>query len=100
MGNRKPKAVDPMCLEVAEHFLPRGCTKTQELAALVQTTIEDWIAYEAAHDPASDISQMEGCTCRWVGHGNDPDAHVRRDEWCPLHGRDPDAEMEARRDIA
>jgi hypothetical protein len=39
-----------------------------------------------------------GCTCQWVGEGNDPDAHIKRDEWCPLHGRDPDQERERLRD--
>jgi hypothetical protein len=26
--------------------------------------------------------------------------HVVRDRWCPIHGRDPDDEMERRRDDA
>jgi hypothetical protein len=39
-----------------------------------------------------------GCTCQWVGHGNDPDAHIKRDQWCPMHGKDPDYELEKMRD--
>lgn len=39
-----------------------------------------------------------GCTCRWVGENNDPDQHIKRDHNCPLHGRDPDADRDARQD--
>lgn len=38
------------------------------------------------------------CTCHWVGEGNDPDAYLKLDEWCPLHGRDPDHARDERID--
>lgn len=91
---------DPVCQEVAEHFLPRGAGSYQvaALSQVIQNAVEDWLASEAKENPASDIAARAGCTCHWVGEGNDPDAHVRRDEWCPLHGRDPDQEYQAMMD--
>ncbi len=42
-----------------------------------------------------DGEDEEGCTCpRELGAGG----HRKTDEWCPLHGRDPDAEREKMRD--
>lgn len=39
------------------------------------------------------------CSCRRLGHGgNDPDSGWRLDRGCPIHGEDPDAALEARRD--
>jgi hypothetical protein len=39
------------------------------------------------------------CTCRRTGlGGNDPDAGWRLDRNCPIHGEDPDAARELRRD--
>ena len=37
----------------------------------------------------------QGCTCQWIGSGNDPDAHIKRDRNCPIHGFDPDAARDA-----
>lgn len=86
---------DPICEEIAEHFLPSRSDQLKALAQHIQSAVEDWLRDYAQNDPASEIAQAEGCTCRWVGEGNDPDAHVRRDEWCPLHGRDPDEARDA-----
>lgn len=55
----------------------------------------------SAPEPGTREARAAGCSCwltppsRW---GFDPDPTVRRDEWCPLHGRDPDYEREKRRD--
>ena len=58
--------------------------------------------FEEGREMARDYHLTElaprGCTCQWVGEGNDPDAHIKRDEWCPLHGRDPDAARDARQE--
>jgi hypothetical protein len=99
MKANKPN-FDPACQELAEHFLPRDAEthEIRDLSQVIQTAIEGWLSEAAQENPASVVAQKEGCTCRWVGEGNDPDAHVRRDEWCPLHGRDPDAEREAMMD--
>lgn len=56
---------------------------------------------DAIAEPCTPEARDAGCTCalmppsRW---GFDPDPTVRLDEWCPLHGRDPDTELEKRRD--
>lgn len=44
----------------------------------------------------------EICTCRWspVNSTTIDPPHLIRDEWCPIHGRDPDEERERRRDDA
>jgi hypothetical protein len=88
---------DPLCEELAEHFLPGAADKfnVTDLAKAIQGAVEDWLSAAARENPASEIAIREGCTCRWVGEGNDPDAHVRTDQWCPLHGRDPDAGRQA-----
>ena len=52
---------------------------------------------ELAREHHYDLN-ARGCTCRWIGEGNDPDQHIKRDEWCPLHGRDPDAARDERMD--
>ncbi len=42
-----------------------------------------------------DGEEEEGCTCpRTLGAGG----ARKTDEWCPLHGRDPDVEYEKMRD--
>jgi hypothetical protein len=43
-----------------------------------------------------------GCTCGWTTvHPTDIDPpEPKLDPWCPVHGRDPDYEMERRRDDA
>lgn len=48
-----------------------------------------------------DDDRIEGCTCHWRSQGgNDPDAHMELDEWCPVHGRDPDYERDRMNDDA
>lgn len=44
-------------------------------------------------EPCTEEAIAQGCTCTVVGY-----EEVRRDQWCPLHGRDPDCELEKRRD--
>lgn len=39
-------------------------------------------------EPEEPISEDEDCTC----------TTRRRDKWCPVHGLDPDEEMEKRRE--
>lgn len=54
-------------------------------------------------EPGTEEAAREGCTCqvfppsRW---GFDPDHTVKRDEWCPIHGRDPDDAADQRREDA
>lgn len=91
------RSFDPACRELAEHFLPRDASEheTQDLSQTIQEAVEGWLDAAARENPASAIAQTQGCTCRWIGEGNDPDAHVQTDQWCSLHGRDPDAERDA-----
>jgi hypothetical protein len=50
-------------------------------------------------EPCTDEAREHGCTCRLISQGgNDPDAYVQISEWCPVHGRDPDAALERQRD--
>lgn len=96
MSAKTKLSFDPICAEIADHFLPTGAgtDERQSLAQVIQDAIEAWLNVEAMGNPASAIARAEGCTCMWIGQGSDPDAHVKMDEWCPLHGRDPDAERE------
>ena len=54
-------------------------------------------------EPGTREARDEGCTCyfrtpsRW---GFDPDPVLVKDEWCPLHGRDPDHARDAMMDDA
>ncbi len=55
-------------------------------------TYDSW---KTSDDSCWDGEDEEGCTCpRTLGAGG---ARMT-DEWCPIHGRDPDAEYEAMRD--
>ena len=52
-----PKGFDPRCQELADVFLPQGSTKEQsdELAQLIQDTIEDHLNYGSVagvHSPS------------------------------------------------
>lgn len=49
---------------------------------------------ELAREHHMDLNCL-GCTCRWIGANGDPDQHIQRDDNCPLHGRDPDADRDA-----
>jgi hypothetical protein len=42
------------------------------------------------------------CTCRMetVNSASTEPPELIRDEWCPVHGRDPDDELDRRRDDA
>lgn len=48
--------------------------------------------------PCTDEAREQGCTCRMsMVHATDIDPpHEVVDEWCPVHGRDPDAEADRR----
>lgn len=51
-------------------------------------------------DMCTDEARALGCSCRLSSVNSasiDPPEPVM-DEWCPVHGRDPDYEMEKRRD--
>lgn len=54
MVRRAPASYDPKCHELAHHFLceePNATDKhTDELATLIQQTIEDYIEYEMRGD--------------------------------------------------
>lgn len=55
----------------------------------------------ATPEPGTEEARDEGCTCQTVTPnrwGDDPEPTVKRDEWCPLHGRDPDYERERRQE--
>jgi hypothetical protein len=45
-------------------------------------------------------ARLAGCTCGWTSvHPTDIDPpEPKLDRWCPIHGQDPDAEYERRRD--
>lgn len=49
-------------------------------------------------EPGTEEAQHAGCTCTVTRDWHDGDEIVRRDEWCPLHGRDPDYERQKRQD--
>jgi hypothetical protein len=55
---------DPKCHELAEHFLADvpNVTEAQkdELAQEIQTTIEDWLAYQAGLTNAAIAKQSRG----------------------------------------
>ena len=58
-------------------------------------TYDEWKSRDPAYEQYTDEDDDEGCTCpRRLGAGG---ARMT-DEWCPLHGRDPDAEYEKMRD--
>lgn len=46
----------------------------------------------------------DGCTCSWrTTHVHSasidpPETYLRRDPWCPVHGRDPDEALEQQRE--
>ena len=48
------------------------------------------------------MKRRSWCTCCYspVNSATIDPPHLIRDEWCPIHGRDPDAEYERRRDEA
>lgn len=51
-------------------------------------------------EPCTDEARDAGCTCRLSTVNSatiDPPEPVL-DEWCPVHGRDPDWELQKRRD--
>ncbi len=50
--------------------------------------------------PCSEAARREGCTCTMshVHSASVDPPEPRIDQCCPLHGRDPDAEREKRRD--
>ncbi len=57
-------------------------------------TYDEWKIHDPSHD-YWDGETEEGCTCpRECGAGG----YRKTDEWCPIHGRDPDAEYERMRD--
>lgn len=89
---------DSRCYDLAALFLHDeeeldSETAREELAQLIQTTIEDHIGWLRSQ-----------CTCGWSSVNSasiDPPERVRNLH-CPIHGnlaaRDPDAALEAKRD--
>lgn len=99
-------AYDTKCFDLAEAFLedhPDLNTQANRdtLAQLIQTTIEDEIAYmerraDEASEPCTEGARRAGCTCTMESVHSasiDPPEPVT-DRNCPLHGnlaaRDPD----------
>jgi hypothetical protein len=56
----------------------------------------------AEPEPCTEEAREQGCICRMsaVHSASLEPSHVIIYEWCPIHGRDPDDEMERRRDDA
>jgi hypothetical protein len=51
-------------------------------------------------EPCTDEAREQGCTCRMESVNSasiDPPEPIIN-EWCPVHGRDPDWELQKRRD--
>jgi hypothetical protein len=50
--------------------------------------------------PCSEAARKMGCTCRWssINSASLEPPHEIIEKWCPVHGLDPDEEMEKRRD--
>lgn len=49
-------------------------------------------------EPGTDAARAAGCTCTVRRDWHDGDEIVKRDEWCALHGRDPNHELQKLRD--
>ena len=75
----------------------RLCREGGEISAHETTLYDD---NPPDLDPCSDAARAEGCSCSMSSVNSasiDPPEPII-DQWCPLHGRDPDYEMEKRRD--
>lgn len=53
-------------------------------------------------EPCTAEAYRMGCTCRvpFAGPTDIDPPEPKIDQWCPLHGRDPDWELQKRRDHA
>jgi hypothetical protein len=62
--NTKPATYDPACYDLASSFLEDSQVNSEkrcdELARLIQQTIEDYIAYEERHYEPPDAPGFEG----------------------------------------
>ena len=81
------------------------CDKERNLTRCWAAGIETFACWECRgwdEDPDADEDedQPAGCTCRWsmVNTATIDPPHLIRNQWCPVHGRDPDEERERRRD--
>lgn len=61
-----------------------------------------WLHWDKADEDEANEGRDPNCSCRTetVDSASTEPPEVIRDEWCPVHGRDPDAELDRRRDDA
>jgi hypothetical protein len=87
-----------------------GATEQEAIDDLMQQ-IADETSYHECEEHGTEhmkdgrcteCEREDSCTCRMssVNSASIDPPYLIRDQWCPVHGRDPDAELDRRRDDA